>query len=1061
MRVLLLLLLCAYVYSTPLSVLLTVNNTVIGTSPGVLGTNLGHRSDASWISFLRYLGPNYVRSFGLNALGIEYSTLQSLATAAGGTWGNSLNNTPVTSYSTWQAAVATLRASNGHNEALASQYAYPINWGLINLNLNTTFTDTTSDAVVGNPANTISMLNKNGINLLAVNWLTCSNFGFQSFDNTTATYWGERWELYKHQYALSVWSYKRNVSTFEFYNEPDLNAECNANSTTWLDQLTIRPLAIRNAFTDMNTDVVNDVYSCPSTSCPMTPNIFASAFASSAYTTASGVYSEVSMQNRHLQFPAAAGVYNASVSNFDSFSFHAYGKTGQELMATASSFNTDINGTLGTTLPIYITEFAPHTNANWNTYVSSSDTNFESAMYANEVMQISSVGVNGFNFKADFSPSAQGGVTKSGVMFTNNQYAPYQVADVTSSGEAIAMTSKHLWGLKNLTYCKLNTTAYTGGMTQCLVASDPTVYHIWLLNNAPQQTTDADPTIGVTGTDLSVQLSFAGLNVSSASYTIAHELSTNYFGEISVFTPTNQTSSLTHTLPAFGLMHMVVTKNAQNLYTIPTSGDTYVCAGTQISSTAGSSASTLTIGTSVTADHSTTCVALLLFDITSNMAYAAAANSAFLQLSVASTTSAYMNMSVISLNSNQLGSVTESASSWSSLASFALNASMSNAITSTGANFITNLGNGNDIQGHLTVAPTDVGVTKRVNVTSHINGASRALYSQVGFLIVRRMRSDGIQTGAGGNSAGPVAADSLNGGASVSLFSKEQNASVAPQLVLVTDQSVSPFFSPPPLSPSPPPSSATPPSPPTPPPPSPPLPPPPSPPLPPPPSPPHPPPPSPPLPPYPPPPSPPLPPPPSPPHPPPPSPPFPPPPHPSPPHPPPHPPSPPIVNTSLVEVTGTFNLGNLSTTSVGPTNIAPILASVTGVTQSSITVQIRDTLTARHLLAAGIVVDYTVTTVGGTTATAVVAALNAMTAATFSSLSGVTTYEATTPPTVAIVPVVPPPTSPKPMVIISASLVAAGFAVVAALGFYNIASSRYKDSISAPRKRNRDWLGAA
>lgn len=572
--------------------------------------------------------------------------------------------------------------------------------------------------------------------------------------------------------------------------EPDLNAECNANGTTWLDQLTIRPLAIRNAFADMNADVANGVYQCPSTACPMTPSILASAFASAAYTNASGVYSLVSMQNRNLQFPAAAGVYNSSVSNFDLFSFHAYGKTGQELMATSNAFNTGVNGTLGSTLPIYITEFAPHTNANWNTYASNSDTNFEASMYANEILQISSMGFNGFNFKIDYSPSGQGGVTKSGVMFTNNFYAPYQVADVTSSGEAISMTSKHLWGSKNLTYCKLNTTAYSGGMTQCIVASDPTVYHIWLLNNAPQNTANEDPTIAVTGTDLSVQLSLAGLNVAAGSYTIAHELSTNYFGEISVFTPTNQTASLMHTLPAFGLMHVIVTKNAQNVFTVPTSGDTYVCAGSQIASTAGGSASTLTVGTSVTSNHSTTCVTVLLFNITGQTSYASAANSAFLQLTVASSTTAYMNMSVISLNSNQLASVNESASSWTSLASFALNASMSNAITSTGANFVTNLGNGNDIESHLTVAPTDVGATKRVNVTSHVNGASRAGFTKVGFLIVRRMRSDGIQTGTGGNAAGPVAADSLNGGASISLFSKEQNASVAPQLVMVVDQSV-------------------------------------------------------------------------------------------------------------------------------------------------------------------------------------------------------------------------------------------------------------------------------
>lgn len=317
---------------SPFASTMTTSLTILGNSSDTCGINLGHRftTDYSWISILKYFGVNSARSFGMNGLGTT-STLQSFATQSSGTWGNSMNGTAVTDLASFQAAVAELRKPDGHNPAQALHYAYPVRWSQIDNNMATTDLTSAASALQGNPLNTITELNSIGVNLLSTQWLTCSNFAFSTLDPTQSIYWGERFELYKHQYALSTWSYKRGITKFEYWNEPDLNAACITNSS-WLEHVTLRPLAIRDAFTDANTDVQAGVYACePTAKCPLTPNILASAFAQSTFasaalwTAANPEYAGQTVSGRNLQFPPYLNITNSSVVNWNSFSFHSYG----------------------------------------------------------------------------------------------------------------------------------------------------------------------------------------------------------------------------------------------------------------------------------------------------------------------------------------------------------------------------------------------------------------------------------------------------------------------------------------------------------------------------------------------------------------------------------------------------------------------------------------------------------------------------------------------------------------------------------------------------------------
>jgi hypothetical protein len=173
------------------------------------------------------------------------------------------------------------------------------------------------------------------------------------------------------------------------------------NATTWLEHLTLRSMAIQNAYTDMNMDVQNNLRPCPENAeglyilnndgapCPIQPFVLASAFANGSpsnpatptipgcivggnpalnmpdcyspegvATVCSGTgsgyncyFGAQSVINEHLLFPPlpnnTGGLYpswNGVGGQFDrlwynsqGYSFHSYGKTGHQLQASVNT----------------------------------------------------------------------------------------------------------------------------------------------------------------------------------------------------------------------------------------------------------------------------------------------------------------------------------------------------------------------------------------------------------------------------------------------------------------------------------------------------------------------------------------------------------------------------------------------------------------------------------------------------------------------------------------------------------------------------------------------------
>ena len=182
----------------------TVSATAAGTGPPAIGVNAGHNYDPSWVAWLQRLGVSGLRVFGLAG------SLTTLEAFVGASYGSDLYGDPVTSYATFDAAIATLRTPAGH--APGASWPNPPRWATHEAMLNAT-----SVAPDGNSMlNVVAAAQAVGVEPLLVFWMGCGVFQFSTLDRTNSTYWAERWELYKHQYVAARWAFNHGVRKLEF-----------------------------------------------------------------------------------------------------------------------------------------------------------------------------------------------------------------------------------------------------------------------------------------------------------------------------------------------------------------------------------------------------------------------------------------------------------------------------------------------------------------------------------------------------------------------------------------------------------------------------------------------------------------------------------------------------------------------------------------------------------------------------------------------------------------------------------------------------------------------------
>ena len=211
--------------------------------------------------------------------------------------------------------------------------------------------------------------------------------------------------------------------------------------------------------------------------------------------------------------------------------------------------------------------------------------------------------------------------------------------------------------------------------------------------------------------------------------------------------------------------------------TLYPTADSTIYAGSSNKNTNYGTATTLSVGTSTTSDHTTTSAALLKFTIPSQTK---AIMNVILELTVASVPSASSIMLIIGNVPGQTWN--EKNVTWSN-ALFAINSSQSTttAITSIAKNLIS-LDANKYVAGHVSVASTaNVGDVRRIDVTKYVTACAGKTAT---FTIARRMRNN-LYTG---NSAGNIPADTLSSGATTKFYSKESSYTPALRILYGKDR---------------------------------------------------------------------------------------------------------------------------------------------------------------------------------------------------------------------------------------------------------------------------------
>lgn len=112
------------------------------------------------------------------------------------TWGNALDNTPVASQASFNAAVSQLRSPNGRAPN-AYPWPNPVRWTGFEFLMNGSFNGATGQSI----ELAVRQAQAAGVEPLLVFYLPCSQYKFTSLDPATAAYWAERWRAHPHRDA--------------------------------------------------------------------------------------------------------------------------------------------------------------------------------------------------------------------------------------------------------------------------------------------------------------------------------------------------------------------------------------------------------------------------------------------------------------------------------------------------------------------------------------------------------------------------------------------------------------------------------------------------------------------------------------------------------------------------------------------------------------------------------------------------------------------------------------------------------------------------------------------
>lgn len=376
---------------------ITVSNTVMGTTPSLLGYNLGHFTDkGNGFDWFRYSGVKGARVFiSASELQSQTSPGRAVVTSEAAFWdtvGKARNlGTTKSTYIRWSDFNYDYTSTSGNND-ITFKYAF-------------------------------TQLRSLGVDIL-VN-ITASP---GTFPITSASDWAGKWELWQHFYAQAyLLARDYDVRRFSMFNEP--NNWAGMTEADWFQRLRICSDAIQRAVADVNAARGKS----------LVPRIYApnTANGKEKYNTSLDTWGRDTIVNRYLQLSGVTATNWSPIATSVPWRLsHVYNYQKYSMLTEDDSgltgYITDLNALKGLVSadsggeslpPFALTEFNVRTGATYDTKTENQDTPSDYVALAANCVALAAQGADElflFKFAQTDSGGVNYGVAKNGTHYVQN-----------------------------------------------------------------------------------------------------------------------------------------------------------------------------------------------------------------------------------------------------------------------------------------------------------------------------------------------------------------------------------------------------------------------------------------------------------------------------------------------------------------------------------------------------------------------------------------------------------------------------------------------------------------
>jgi acetyl esterase/lipase len=526
----------------------TVTTTLEGTTPSLLGYNLGHfMTSGDAADWFRYAGVKAARVF------ISASDLQG-STSPG--------RSKVSNLATFSSTVTAARGAGTGS----STY---IKWSDYNYNY-----DSTAGSNDINYKNAFTALTGLGVDIL-VN-ITCSP---GTFPLTSATDYAGWWEIYQHYYAQAyLLSRDYGIRRFAMFNEP--NNWSGLTESDWLLRLRICSEAIQAGVADMNA--ANGRSIVPLIYAPNTAN------GEGKYNTETETWGHDAVVNRHLKLDGTTS------SSWLLMNFYNYQKYSMYTDDTGSltGYNQDIDALAGyiaadmlgeTPFPMVLSEFNVRTGSSYDGTSNNQDSPEDYSALGANCIALTRHSANQlflFKFGQTEDTTSPYGLAKNGTHYVDNINSACNYGGSTKAAEVYRLFNKAAQGgrsrfLANASSGAAMSSSSGGSGLWRLVTQDPTTgnYYVYLANKKSS---------GIT-----FSLNVASWSIADGTPVVVEEVSSTCSGGVTQIVNVKSGQAYLGTIPAQSVWLVTIPNQSAVLASTTVTEDTQVGDGTNVGNTGG------------------------------------------------------------------------------------------------------------------------------------------------------------------------------------------------------------------------------------------------------------------------------------------------------------------------------------------------------------------------------------------------------------------------------------------------------------------------------------------